>query len=519
MADSYRELLRKTRYTVAGWITNNKIKSRFSQHMNHVLELLKAYKEAQKRKDEKLDEWYKTSIGEDYRRKYDNWRKEYKAGKELGPPPKRPDDLVALLEEKLPENPHDWLKFAPKHTLTGSQRLTRDYVLLLIVHDGYNWKRRDRTRYIREDLVKRGTLTEYVWWDLLDKDPCYEGLIEEALQYVEKDLKESGLLAGAPERVKADLPPEEPSETEQENKKTIKEQEGELKPEPPKILQNILWVLKYGKKHWLILLLILGIAALLWIISNIFVLPKVNLFTKNYSSPKEIKNTSGNYGRTPLYVRTKKRVDDFYERIENEKLSPWLSINAGKMRPVTMHNGKVISIEGVLFTDTVVTIFWSDDFIPPYIEDVMEDVFNQTIEECRKNNLEPKPYLYEAKGLLTGFIHRIYNRMEKISRTLQVKGYPKNISRENIIEKFSKMEERLKEHYDAALLSISKDENTNKNLHQESNDSIYKKWYETMLAKIAGGVIFLAALFTCLGYLLGWLGPIKAFIYRIFTTK
>jgi len=32
-------------------------------------------------------------------------------------------------------------------------------------------------------------------------------------------------------------------------------------------------------------------------------------------------------------------------------------------------------------------------------------------------------------------------------------------------------------------------------------------------------VVFLAALFTCLGYLLGWLGPIKAFIYRILPPK
>jgi hypothetical protein len=35
---------------------------------------------------------------------------------------------------------------------------------------------------------------------------------------------------------------------------------------------------------------------------------------------------------------------------------------------------------------------------------------------------------------------------------------------------------------------------------------------------IAAIVGFIAALFTCLGYLLGWLGPIKGFIYRIIGT-
>jgi uncharacterized protein YegL len=36
-----------------------------------------------------------------------------------------------------------------------------------------------------------------------------------------------------------------------------------------------------------------------------------------------------------------------------------------------------------------------------------------------------------------------------------------------------------------------------------------------ILKIIAAIVGFLAALFTCIGYLLGWLGPIKGFIFRI----
>jgi hypothetical protein len=314
-------------------------------------------------------------------------------------------------------------------------------------------------------------------------------------------------------KAKLEYQTKQPAKTGQENKVVQGEQEGVLEPKPPKFLQNLLWIMKYGRRHWKLVLLAILSLLILGVFKH-FVLPKFNLSDKVSNLPRKVTNTSGNYGRTPLYARTEKRVDDFYESIENEKLNPWLSINAGKMRPVTMHNGKIISVEGVMFTDTIVTVFWSDDFIPPFIEDAIIKVFDQTIEECRKNNLDPKPYLYEANGLLTGFIHRIYNRMEEISRTLQVKGCPKNISRRNVIEKFSKMEERLKGHYDAALLMVSKDESTNKNLHQQSNDSTDKKWYETILSKIAGGVIFLAALLAILNYL-GWLEPIKAFIRKI----
>jgi hypothetical protein len=49
--------------------------------------------------------------------------------------------------------------------------------------------------------------------------------------------------------------PEKPPETEQENQVTEGGREGTIAPEPPKILQNIIWVWKYGRKHWKLLLI------------------------------------------------------------------------------------------------------------------------------------------------------------------------------------------------------------------------------------------------------------------------
>jgi hypothetical protein len=46
-----------------------------------------------------------------------------------------------------------------------------------------------------------------------------------------------------------------------------------------------------------------------------------------------------------------------------------------------------------------------------------------------------------------------------------------------------------------------------------------KSKLKPILYAIGGFVGFLAALFTCLGYLLGWLGPIKAFISKILWPK
>jgi hypothetical protein len=134
------------------------------------------------------------------------------------------------------------------------------------------------------------------------------------------------------------------------------------------------------------------------------------------SSPTVSVNEPNSHGRTPLYARTKKRVYDICERIEEEKLNPWRFINIDKMRPITMHNGKVISIKGVLYEGSPRLVFWSDDFIPPFIEDAIVQVFNETIEECHKNDLEPKPYIDEANRLLLGFILHVYSRMADIDK-------------------------------------------------------------------------------------------------------
>ena len=168
-----------------------------------------------------------------------------------------------------------------------------------------------------------------------------------------------------------------------------------------------------------------------------------------------------NYSRTSLYFRTKKRVDDFYESIRNEKLDPWLFINAGVEVRVTKYNGDIINYNGILFTGAPRIIFWSDDFIPPFIEDAIIKVFDQTIDECRKNGIEPEIYVYEAKRILSDFIYKIYNRMADMDQKLLKQVHPENSGRRDVKLEIEKMCKCLDEQYNAALLLASKGKNTN----------------------------------------------------------
>jgi len=233
---------------------------------------------------------------------------------------------------------------------------------------------------------------------------------------------------------------------------TKREQEGVIEPKPPEILQNILWVKKYGRKYWKLI-------AVSVIILGIYFDLKFNFHALVFNVLRN--KTTSSSGRTELYPRTKKRVYDISERIEEEKLNPWRFINIDRMSPVTMHDGRVISYKGVMFTGAPRLIFWSDDFIPPFIEDAIVQVFDKTIEECQENDLEPKPYIDEANRLLLGFILHIYARMADIDQKLCSTANSKKAGQKDTSLEVKKMQECLKEHYDAALLLASKGKNTN----------------------------------------------------------
>lgn len=65
---------------------------------------------------------------------------------------------------------------------------------------------------------------------------------------------------------------QKPIEKKLENKDAKMEQEGMIQPKPPEIFQNIIWIQKYGIKHWKLVSLVILIVLFIWILS------KINLF-------------------------------------------------------------------------------------------------------------------------------------------------------------------------------------------------------------------------------------------------
>lgn len=70
-----------------------------------------------------------------------------------------------------------------------------------------------------------------------------------------------------------ELSAETPAETKQENNDAKREREGMIQPKPPEIFQKILWIKKYGRKHWKLVSFAILIVLCIWILS------KINLFS------------------------------------------------------------------------------------------------------------------------------------------------------------------------------------------------------------------------------------------------
>ncbi len=241
---------------------------------------------------------------------------------------------------------------------------------------------------------------------------------------------------------------------------------------------------------WIQVLVTVGVVYVILVIVVIFI-----WFLFFRSPQKQKPNVFDNHGRTQLNSRIKKRVDDLYDQIYNEKLKPWIFINTGKPLRVERHDGTLIQYEGVGFEGTSRLVFWGDNFIPPIIENAIVKAFDQTIEECRKNNIDPKPYVYETNSILAGLISNVYNRMADIDRNLRGKGYPKKVQRKDVNDEIKKMDECLKGHYAAALLLASENEITGK--ISKSRARIVDKFlpFFSIIWKILAGSALLLSLF------------------------
>jgi hypothetical protein len=158
-----------------------------------------------------------------------------------------------------------------------------------------------------------------------------------------------------------------------------------------------------------------------------------------------------NTGKTPLFIRTKERVDELKEFIIKEKIDPWLFIRHSGIK-VTKDDGTVIESSGLEYAGSVINIFWSNDYIDPFLSKGIKRIFDETGCECKTNGIQAMEPLKEAAALLNGIIFNVYGRMAEVDFKLRKqRGDSEKVFKKRVDGKIKVMHEKVHEHLQAAL--------------------------------------------------------------------
>jgi len=273
-------------------IENTLAMGRFRRHLNRFaeqqekhLDFMRKFQEANRAKQKKARSKAKKRL-EQLQQEAEAKAKEVEkdeGNKEKAKEHKRAQRKIRTAEKKLeatmwvelsssemdvpPEYETPVTKLIPDST-NGHQADTRDkeeeyqrcYAILASIHDN------TLPEFERIDNGILQELTAYQIWTLFDQ--FYDS--KDRRVFIEQAL----------ERVKS----EKPAEIEPEDKA---KQEGILIPKPPEILQKVLWVLKYGGKHWWLISLTVLILFFLYILTSL------NLFSRGHQNIHPEAKTSG----------------------------------------------------------------------------------------------------------------------------------------------------------------------------------------------------------------------------------
>lgn len=174
----------------------------------------------------------------------------------------------------------------------------------------------------------------------------------------------------------------------------------------------------------------------IWILISLAIVLILLCFRK-----KEIPTSS----RSPLYEKTKQRVNDFYTQLDKEQLMPWNFFHSGVMPEVKKYYGGTIKYSGVEFLGAPVLVFW-EGYIEPFLEHGITEILEQVANDALEKQLNPEPCISEAAMLLDGVINNTYNRMAEIDQKLRGKGNLKSVKRKDVTENIEKMRAYLQRH-------------------------------------------------------------------------
>ena len=123
----------------------------------------------------------------------------------------------------------------------------------------------------------------------------------------------------------------------------------------------------------------------------------------------------------------RQEIDDFlgdkFEIIKKRMIKKWFSFKDYGVKD-SYPDGTQISYTGVAYEGSPSTIFWSERYWPGYLDEVISDATNLTLEYCKNEDVWPNRYLNILEEICFKYIAKLYEEMARVDAALRGRGTP-----------------------------------------------------------------------------------------------
>lgn len=154
--------------------------------------------------------------------------------------------------------------------------------------------------------------------------------------------------------------------------------------------------------------------------------------------------------KTAIYHITKKMIEDEYELLRCNKITPWAFLHSGHPFRCTDFYGKEISYSGIRFEGTPEQVFWTR-FIEPFLEDIILRSLDKTVLLCRGKKINLNEPIAEVGNILKVIVHNVYENMADVDQRLRGNGYPDNVKKKDVTSKIASLSKLIDERIKSEL--------------------------------------------------------------------
>ena len=141
-----------------------------------------------------------------------------------------------------------------------------------------------------------------------------------------------------------------------------------------------------------------------------------------------------------LYHKIEKFINDEWIKLDQNQITPWISMTAGPAFHCKTFYGKDINYQVDEYNGSLQHVFWNR-YIEPFIEDIVARAIEYTVTLCKKKNQSSKAPLNEVEKLLKSLSVKTYERMADIDQRLRGKGNPQFVKKRDTFSEQSAMED------------------------------------------------------------------------------